>query len=247
MNGMSRKATGISGLPLVILLSLSTMSGAWAADIPVAATATATAAAAAQPPAAPDEELAEILVRGKSLSREISEAEDAFFAVYNKVNKNDAFSITCGDAPMNPGSMIKLRACLPGFVVEAYRNRHAGRRAGLASYPVVRRCGSVTQVGMDGELFYTADYDCLNAGPMTYDSGTYFAGPSLDALISLRSNELAVHMMMVINSDPRLKQMGEYLASLYQESSSMRTRYDRLRPDGRKAPPAKANRGPRAL
>jgi hypothetical protein len=244
MNGMSRQATGIPGLPLAILLSLSMMSGAWAADAPAP---TAADAAAAPPAAEQLEELDQIVVRGKRLAREISDVEDAFFAVYNKLNKDYDFSITCGEAPMNPGSRITLRACLPGFVVDAYRYNYRGERAGFASYPTVRRCNSIAHADTNGEMFYTADYDCLNAGGMTYGSGAYYAGPSPEALVSARSREWAVHMMMVINSDPRLKEIAGHLAGLYQEFNSVRTRYDRNRSAQPDAKPTRVNLGPRAL
>jgi hypothetical protein len=242
MNGMSRKATGNPGLPLAILLSLSMMSGAWAADAPAAVDN------AAAPPAAEQlEELDQILVRGKSLSREISEAEDAFFAVYNKLNRNYDFNFTCGEASMSPGSMIMLRACLPAFAIDGIRTSYRGQRAGFISYPKVTRCNPVSNADMNGDMFFTADPGCMS-GSTTYGGMTdYGSGPALQALISIRSREMAVHMMMVINSDPRLKELAGNLAELYQESNSMRTRYDRNRSARPDAKPVKVNLGPRAM
>jgi len=239
MNGMSRKAIGISSLPLAILLSLSMISEAGAAD---AAAPAASDTAAAAPAAEQVEELEQILVRGKRLSHEITEAEDAFFAVYNKVNRNYEFGFTCGEASMNPGSMIMLRTCLPTFVVDAYRTgtSNRGQRAGLASYPTVIRCSPVANLGTDGAMFYTADAGCMSWGA-TYER------PSLEALVSARSTQLAVHMLMVINSDLGLKQLAGNLARLYQESNSMRTRYERITPPVPDAKAGRVNRGPRAL
>jgi hypothetical protein len=232
MNGMSFKATGISGLPLVLLLSLSMLSGAHAAAVPAAAVAT--------PPTAEQlVELDEIWIRGKSLSRLINEAEDAFFAAYNKANRNYDFSITCGEVSLNPGSMIMRRACVPGFVVDAYYNQRASYTGPTTVYT---GCGSAGGIGYGG----------LNYGTNTYCGGGWSVslppmstGPSPSALIAARSNELAVHMMMLINRDPQLKQMAGHLDDLHREFMSMRTRYERIRPPEAKA--ARVNRGPRAL
>ena len=70
-------------------------------------------------------------------------------------------------------------------------------------------------------------------------------GPSASALIAARSKELAVHMMMLINRDPQLKQMAGHLDDLHREFLSMRTRYERIRPP--EAKPVRTNRGPRTL
>ena len=235
MNCMSRKPAGISDLPLVALFSLSMMSGAWAADAP----ARPADAAVAQPTAEQLEELAEIRIRGKSLSQVISEAEDAFFAVYNKVNRNYAFSITCGEVSINPGSMIMRRACVPGFVVDAYY----GPRAGYAS-PQTFYSGCGGGGGLSGETFFGAGMYC--GGSWGLSIPPIDARPSAAALIAARSKELAVHMMMLINRNPQLKQMAGHLDDLHREFQSMRVRYDSIRPAD---PDAKAriNRGPRVL
>jgi hypothetical protein len=234
MNGMSGKATGISGLPLVIVLSLSMMSGAWAAAMPAAAANTAAAPTAEQL-----QELDEIWIRGKSLSRVISEAEDAFFVAYNKVNRNYAFSIHCGEVSINPGSMIMQRACVPGFVADAYY----GSRAGYAS-PQTFYSGCAMGGGLGSGTFNGAGVYC--GGSWGVSIPPMDTRPSASALIAARSNELAVHMMMLINRDPQLKQMAGQLDDLHREFQSMRTRYDRIRPAD---PDAKVriNRGPRVL
>ncbi len=226
MNGMSRKATGISGLPLVIVLSLSMMGGsAWATDAPVAATA-------------PDEELAEILVRGQNLSQEISAAEDSFYAVYNKVNRNESFRITCGEMSLHPGSMIMRRICVPAFAAIAYRS----------SYPttVYSSCNTsslaTNQYGVLQSL--TCTPSCMGSWSV---SGLAMGHLSMQDLVASRAKELAVHMMMVINSDARLKDMAGQLDELYLEFNTTRVRYNQVKPAESGAKPRRVNTGPRSM
>ena len=230
MNGMTRKAIGVSGLPLAIL-SLAMMSGARAAAAP--------APAVASPPTAEQlVELDEIWIRGKGLSQQINEAEDAFFAAYNKVNRNYEFNITCGEVSLNPGSMIMRRVCVPGFVMNAFW----GGRAGSTSRVIYTNCGYAAGGGMNGGLGMDLVSSC---GGISHSIPPIDATPSAAALIAARSQELAVHMMMLINRDPQLKQMAGRLDDLHGEFQSMRTRYERIRPP--EAKPVRPNRGPRAL
>jgi hypothetical protein len=237
MNGMSDKAAGVSGLPLVILLSLSMTSGAWAADA-----AATPAAAAAQPGAEQLEELEQIWIRGKSLSRVINEAEDAFFAAYNKVNRNRAFRITCGEVSLHPGSMIMRRACVPGFLADA----NSGLRAGSIPIPSVVHsgCGQASGGRYSGSNYATNDF-CASSWSVNIPPVN--VGPSPAALIAAHANDLAVHMMMLINRDPQLKQMAGHLDDLHREFKSMQTQYERIRPPQPDAKPARLQRGPRVL
>lgn len=233
MNGMSRKATGISGLPLVIVLSLSMMSGAWAADAPAA-----TADSAAAQPAEQLEELEEVWARGKSLAQEIREAEDSFYAVYNKVNRNESFRITCGEMSLHPGSMIMRRICVPGFAAIAYRSSYP-----TTVYSSCNTSGLATnQHGVLQSL--TSTPSCMGAWSV---SGLAMGNLSMRDLVAARAKELAVHMMMVINSDARLKDMAGQLDDLYLEFNSTRVRYNEVKPAESGAKPRRVNTGPRAM
>ncbi|MEO8313486.1 MAG: hypothetical protein ABI645_01715 [Pseudomonadota bacterium] len=92
------------------------------ATLLVFATTNAHAAAKTPEPATPPQtaeqtqELDEIWVNGKRLVDQITDAEDKFFPVYNKINKNNDFDIKCGYAYLNPDSLIMGRTCLPGFL-----------------------------------------------------------------------------------------------------------------------------------
>lgn len=85
----------------------------------------ADATAAADTTAAPVEEevvLDEVLVRGKRLEQRIVEAENAFYQLYNQLNKNDKYDMSCPELnidPDNRNSRITTRVCLPGFVADA--------------------------------------------------------------------------------------------------------------------------------
>lgn len=96
-----------------------------AAPLPVIAT-TASAAAtspmeASSPAANAAQELEEILVRGKKLKVQIAEAEDEFFALFNRVNTDDDYDTSCVYLNLDTegNSTIKSRVCLPGFVADA--------------------------------------------------------------------------------------------------------------------------------
>ncbi len=91
-----------------------------AADTPT--TAEASAPATTQQPL---EQLDEIWVRGVRLARAITDAQDDVVRLYNKLNKDYRYGITCGYASISQGSMIMQRVCMPNFVVDS-----------LQSYPV---------------------------------------------------------------------------------------------------------------
>jgi hypothetical protein len=89
-----------------------------------AAAAIAAAAGAPMPGAVPDEEvqeLDEIEVTGTRLwkmRQQIVEMEDRFFALYNELNTNDDFDVTCRvEAPL--GTRLKKRNCKVAYVEEA--------------------------------------------------------------------------------------------------------------------------------
>ena len=75
---------------------------------------------AAQSPVEQIGTLDEVWVYGKRLSREIEAAEDDFFVLYNKLNKDSQYDVHCGRMALNKGSMLMVRACVPGFIVYNY-------------------------------------------------------------------------------------------------------------------------------
>src|SRR5688572_32632853 len=70
-------------------LSLATLSLGLTAAASAAAPAPESAPPAAQQPAQQTTELDEIWIHGKRLAHRITAAEDEFFPIYNRVNKND--------------------------------------------------------------------------------------------------------------------------------------------------------------
>lgn len=93
--------------------------------LPASATAavdTAPAVAAAAPAEEEAIVLDEVLVRGKRLEQRIVEAENEFYKLYNQLNKNDKYDMSCPELnidPDNRNSRITTRVCLPGFVADA--------------------------------------------------------------------------------------------------------------------------------
>lgn len=95
-----------------------------AAVLPVAAVAQAPAADAPQvtmPGSAEPEVLDEVLVLGTQLwklRQNMIETEDRFYALYNKLNKNQDFDVHCHvEAPT--GRIVKERVCRVAFIERA--------------------------------------------------------------------------------------------------------------------------------
>ncbi len=108
-----------SCLTLVAALCLAGTAVSLAADAPAASSPTAPTQA--QSPPEQLEELDEVVVRGRRLQEDIVKAEDNFYKLYNQLNKNDDYDVNCTylNNPDNPGSKIKVRMCIPGFVADA--------------------------------------------------------------------------------------------------------------------------------
>ncbi len=192
-----------AALATMLCLGMTTGAGA--------AIESSTAAPSAQRPIEELEQLAEIRVRGKSLAFEISDAEDDFFKLYNKLNKNGSYDISCGYMNFS-GSLIRTRACVPGFLTS--RPSYGG--GGCSSYSE-----------------YTVIYD-LNSSAPRYQSGGCFqgpayTGPSAEALIMHRGADYVDHVIKIINSDQRLRAKVRNIDALYAELQRVQGRYDEVR------------------
>lgn len=183
--------------------------------------ATAADAGAAELPAAPAtraqqlQELDEIWVRGKRLSEVIEDAEDEFFELYNKINRNHDYDVFCGYMNLSRASLAMTRTCMPGFYVYNYLDL-AGR-----AVPSCSSYGS-TYIGGTGGFGYAEG---------AHYAGSYYAGcthapmPSPELLALSHREPYRRNVMKIIGSDERLRNMATRLAGLYGEMEVEQGRY----------------------
>jgi hypothetical protein len=190
-------------------------------------------APASSPPDEKLQQLEEIWVHGKRLAHRIEDAEDEFFPLYNKANKNHDFDIHCGYAYLRPDTMIMGRACTTNL---------------FSRYDPPPRIfwGPCVSLGYPG-VAYAAVISCL-------DSSGY-EPLSIEFILMARGEDIRKNMLKVISSDPALMERAAHLGDLYLELSSVQNRYRTakgIRVKGnsiRKLPlkPVKASTGPRSM
>jgi hypothetical protein len=193
---MSRRmqlAAGILALCLFAALSAT-------APVASAADSRSTPPAATTQVAGELEQLDEIWIRGKRLAEEIEDAEDAFFAVYNKVNKNHDYDVFCGEMNMNSLRMSIVRTCVPGFILYNYYD--------LAGRPVTA-CSATSE----------AFFGCT-AAPL----------PPPALLAMRHRDPYRENVLRIIGSDERLRTMATRLAGLYGEMEATQKRYVSMKP-----------------
>jgi hypothetical protein len=213
-----------------ILLSVATATSASAAEAPL--TPSPLPASAASQPAQELDELDEVWVRGKRLSDVIEEAEDEFFRVYNKLNKNHDYDVHCGYMDLSRMSMAMMRTCVPGFIVYTYYDL-AGR--------AVQRCSDSTS---SIDLNTTS----LGTGGGYYGGCTYAPLPPPELLAMRHRDEYKENVLKVIGGNERLRGMAARLAGLYGEMEALQNRYVSIKGAGQQAEasarPAKRDRKP---
>lgn len=189
-------------------LALAALGLTMAAASGIAAPAPATEPAPSVQPEPQITELDEIWIHGKRLADRITDAEDEFFPIYNKVNKNDDYDIKCGYTYLSPDSMIMSRLCAPGFLGKNY------------GAPPVRwgTCYGAFPYSYGG---YAISGPCM-------DSGGY-EPPSIAFIVMAKSEDLRKNMTRVISSDPRLLAMAAHLGDLYMELNSVQHNYRKSR------------------
>jgi len=175
----------------------------------------ASALAATQKPL---EEIDEIWVEGKRLSKSIVDVEDDFFKLYNKVNTKRDYDIYCGYMSLNRGSMIMTRTCVPAFLTY-------NAPASMGSIGFGRQlagggtCYSPPQASGDA-YWSTGCYDYTVAIPTP---APYY--PPSGLLLMERRADYAKNVLDVINSDQRLLQKYMHLIGLYDELRQTQGRY----------------------
>lgn len=177
-----------------------------------------TTARAAQQASDGIQELEEVRIRGKRIVDQIAAAEDRFFPLFNKLNKNHEYDIRCNDVRLNPQSMIMHRICIPEFFSQ------------YAPPP------SISAGTCSGASYNDSVGTCVGGG---------YEPPSAEFIIMARGEDLEKNMRMTIDSDPRLKQMADHLGGLYYEMRAVQDRFLAVKRANRK--PVAAYKGPRSL
>jgi hypothetical protein len=216
-----------------LCLSLAAMLPiAMAAGTCSAATTQPTAAAAPTPaPAAAQadeklQQLEQIWAHGKRLAHRIEDAEDEFFPLYNKVNKNDDYDIKCGYAYLSADTMIMGRACVAGFLGKDYG-------------PPPVSSGSCYGTYYYGGYYTTAGCDYGGFEPL-----------SIAFIVMAKSEDMRKNMTRVITNDPVLLEKAAHLGDLYLELSSIQNRFRTvkgIKARSGNARPVRTNTGPRTL
>jgi hypothetical protein len=203
-------------------------------------------------------ELDEVWVRGRNLTRLIEDAEDAFFARYNALNRNDRFDVHCGDVVLSRGSMIMTRTCLPGFIADRMPSGIQVARSGYYQPPTA--FGSPTCYGpmtVDGGAAqfeggcYGAPVDQRYYGGSSYggsgNAGFSYVGSNYSPPLELEAvhyrQEYADTVIEVIHGDPQLVEMARDLALLYADLELTQQRFRAARRERFEARPP--NYGPR--
>ena len=242
MNAMTRLATRNLQLIVAAMLSIVAPAAACAADT---ASDAAVPAPAMTPRAGEElEQLDEVLVRGRHLAASIADAEDDFFKLYNKLNRNHDYDVTCGYMSLEPGSLIMRRTCMPGFLADYYPSSSYYSVPSYFSPPYygdtlgMFQCNNAsggTSGGRDvfaQENFYMADCAYL-ASTRARLNATSYSTPLMALSAMTRRQAYADNVMQVIYSDPTLLEKARKLAGLYQQMKLMQSRYTEVREQNR--------------
>lgn len=194
-------------------------------------------------PAQPDQELDEVVVRGKRLVEAIRDAEDEFFKLYNELNRDDDYDMNCpylNIDPDNPGSHLTARVCMPSFVASAMADSLAARyrceppdflsldvnkdfsisrKEAGASEPIIFDFEKMDS-NHDGRLsFAEFPTDVKSQIP-----AACYQPPPPQLILMARTEAWHAHMLKVTHSDPRLHEMASHLGDLYYELWSIQRR-----------------------
>ncbi len=242
------------------------------ATVAVAGEAAAPASVAAAVPAVaqPTEELevlAEIEVRGKRLKDEIADAEDDFYQLFNKVNKDDNYDTKCVNLQLDNNSKITTRTCIPGFVANAivdwqvFKAKCQPPYEGFDEFICLDRNkdnrinwneasarpeleGQFTMLDANHDNSITRD-ELEDIGGIPAGTAAYQPPPPQLVLME-GSAKWAQAMKKVIDSDPRLLEQAGKLDDLYAELARVSQKYVKVMADGQPEPTTRRELGPRS-
>lgn len=217
MSRTKRRVAEVFSAFLAVVLAGGMAAAAHAADAPdAAATGSVTQAATPQ-----IDELDEIWVRGKRLSVIIEEAEDDFFELYNTLSKGNEYDVYCGRMALNSGSMIMVRSCVPGFIVNSSYDYRTGT-VRISQYDFGQPSCSYTATYFEG---YSAGGIACGSNYSTPVNAT----PPSGLIMMSRRPAYAQNVLKVVTSDSRLLEMVGRLGRLYDEMDAEQQRYVQLK------------------
>ncbi|MEO8314484.1 MAG: hypothetical protein ABI645_06775 [Pseudomonadota bacterium] len=219
-------------LKLAVLIFLAFAAGASAAAAP--ATPAAPSSATAQATAEKLDSLEEIWIRGKRLSEMIEDAEDDFFALYNKLNKDGQYNVFCGQMALNPNSMIMVRACAPGFAVDNFYDSLRNTVSYSNDAPCSGLGRAVVTTYPDpyrrewrGDTIYTSTAYTMSNCPGVGTAA--FPQIPVELLLMEKRPGYAKNVLKVVGNDPRLLEKARNLGGLYDEMNLTRGRYVKVK------------------
>lgn len=226
-----------------LCLSLALASGFVMTSFAVAAP-DADSAAAVQASTGDLQELDEIFVRGKSLSRMIEDAEDKFVRHYNKVNKNNKFDVVCDYLRLDRDSLALTRTCVPYFLGYLGVGSGVGAGMGFRGIPQASApppiCSAGNYITSDGATYYSPGTCSPAIGVYTMNMNSMIGGISAPTRIQTSARpqklggpvvpekqrqEYLRSVMRAIYSDQRLVEDATSLAGLYGEMESIQDQY----------------------
>lgn len=189
-------------------------------------------------------ELDEVVAVGERLMTRIVRAEDEFYKLYNELNKDDRYDVSCPylNLQSDTGSRLNSRLCLPGFVADAIADYVAFQvncEPTFANYDS-NRDGRVTrnEAMMNPDLDFQFDQLDRN-GDGSLDQYSEFRAfedwarvnlncyrpPPPELVLMEGTDAWYKHMMALTNSDPRLREMAGRLDEMHQELGVVQRRY----------------------
>jgi hypothetical protein len=189
-------------------------------------------------------ELDEVVVHGERLRDRIIKAEDEFYKIYNQINKDDRYDISCPylNLSSDSGSRINSRLCLPGFVADSIADYAAFKvscEPEFANFDA-NRDGRVSRMEASANADLQFQFDQLdqNDDDQLDQYGEFrafetwalmnqncYRPPPPELVLMEGTDAWYKHMLKVTNSDPRLRDMAGKLDDMHLELSSVQRRY----------------------
>jgi hypothetical protein len=242
MRGMTLRWVAGFRMMLAVGLSVAALGSPAAQE-----TAPAGGVGQAEVPIEELEELDEVVVRGERLRDTIIKAEDEFYKLYNQLNKNDKYDVSCPylNLSNDSGSRINSRLCLPGFVATAISDFTVYKMSCEPTFANfdTNRDGRIsrTEGRMNPDLdsqFDELDQDDDSHLDQYGEFRTFetwalmnlncYRPPTPELVLMEGTDKWYAHMMQVIKSDPRLQDMAGRLDGLHMEMQSVQRRYQQV-------------------
>jgi hypothetical protein len=241
MISLNSLAARRAGMPIAALLMGLAMS-----STALSATAAGATAAQGKPPVEELQELDEIRVRGRLTANVVVDAENRFFRLYNKLNKDNRFDVYCEYMRLDPDSMIMQRACLPDFLYN-YVPAYASPAFTSGFSGTMPSCGGMNAYSdPDGNTYYVAS--CLDVANFSAYGGTSrvvnngnvtWSDPSPRVFTSSGTPEeraeYAATLLRVVKSDAQLLAMANDLIGKWNEMDRVQAHFVKVRDERRAA------------